>query len=107
MLRKTGLAAVVAGIVFLAGCGDKGATGATGPSGSQGPAGPSGSTQATDVAAAYTTASPIKHVVIIFGENISFDHYFATYPSAANPAGQTAFKGKAPASGGVNNLSTP
>src|ERR1700726_4301242 len=28
------------------------------------------------------TATPIKHLVIIFQENISFDHYFATYPSA-------------------------
>jgi phospholipase C len=30
------------------------------------------------------TATPIKHLVIIFGENISFDHYFATYPEALN-----------------------
>jgi phospholipase C len=30
------------------------------------------------------TKTPIKHVVIIFGENVSFDHYFATYPSAKN-----------------------
>ncbi len=30
------------------------------------------------------TATPIKHLVIIFGENISFDHYFATYPAADN-----------------------
>jgi phospholipase C len=29
-------------------------------------------------------ATPIKHVVIIFGENVSFDHYFATYPFATN-----------------------
>ncbi|GHJ40726.1 phospholipase C [Streptomyces sp. TS71-3] len=33
------------------------------------------------------TATPIKHVVVIFGENISFDHYFATYPKAANTDG--------------------
>ena len=31
------------------------------------------------------TTTPIQHVVIIFGENISFDHYFGTYPKAANP----------------------
>jgi phospholipase C len=31
-----------------------------------------------------TTTTPIKHIVIIFGENISFDHYFATYPVALN-----------------------
>ena len=30
------------------------------------------------------TATPIKHLVIIFGENETFDHYFATYPVAAN-----------------------
>ncbi|MFF2652538.1 phospholipase C [Streptomyces sp. NPDC058045] len=31
--------------------------------------------------------TPVKHVVVIFGENISFDHYFATYPEAANTDG--------------------
>ncbi len=29
----------------------------------------------------------IKHVVVIFQENASFDHYFATYPDAANTDG--------------------
>jgi phospholipase C len=33
------------------------------------------------------TTTPIKHVVVIFGENISFDHYFGTYPNAANTDG--------------------
>jgi phospholipase C len=33
-------------------------------------------------------ATPVKHVVVIFGENVSFDHYFATYPKAANAAGE-------------------
>ena len=33
-----------------------------------------------------SAATPIKHVVVIFGENISFDHYFGTYPNAVNPA---------------------
>ena len=37
------------------------------------------------------TATPIKHVVVIFQENVSFDHYFATYPMAANPAGEPKF----------------
>ncbi|NEM90244.1 alkaline phosphatase family protein [Galbitalea soli] len=36
------------------------------------------------------TATPIKHLVVIFGENVSFDHYFGTYPVAANTDG-TAF----------------
>jgi phospholipase C len=37
------------------------------------------------------TATPIKHVVVIFGENISFDHYFGTYPKAKNGSGETRF----------------
>ena len=39
--------------------------------------------------------TPIKHLVVIFQENISFDHYFGTYPDAANPAGEPAFYPKA------------
>jgi phospholipase C len=31
--------------------------------------------------------SPIQHLVVIFDENISFDHYFGTYPKAANTDG--------------------
>jgi len=37
------------------------------------------------------TATPIKHLVIIYGENVSFDHYFATYPHATNPEGEPGF----------------
>ena len=33
-------------------------------------------------------STPIQHVVVIFGENVSFDHYFGTYPFAANTGGQ-------------------
>ncbi len=33
------------------------------------------------------TATPIKHVVVIYDENVSFDHYFGTYPQAANTDG--------------------
>jgi phospholipase C len=40
---------------------------------------------------AVQTATPIKHLVVIFGENISFDHYFGMYPIAANPAGEPQF----------------
>ncbi len=39
--------------------------------------------------AAIQTATPIKHVVILFQENVSFDHYFGTYPNALNPPGET------------------
>jgi phospholipase C len=36
------------------------------------------------------TNTPIKHVVAIFQENISFDHYFGTYPNAvANQDGSS------------------
>src|SRR6201996_3229685 len=42
-------------------------------------------------AAAAQTATPVHHLVIIFDENISFDHYFGTYPVALNPPGETPF----------------
>ena len=35
-----------------------------------------------------STTTPIKHLVVIFQENVSFDHYFGTYPKAANTSGQ-------------------
>ena len=37
------------------------------------------------------TATPIQHLVVIFQENVSFDHYFGTYPSATNPNGEPPF----------------
>jgi phospholipase C len=49
------------------------------------------------------TATPIKHLVVIFQENISFDHYFGTYPFATNPKGEPAFYAK-PGTPSVNNL---
>ncbi|WP_433974865.1 phospholipase C [Tunturiibacter lichenicola] len=43
-----------------------------------------------------TASAAIKHVVVIFGENISFDHYFGTYPVAANlPSNKSQFTAKA------------
>src|ERR1035438_4968834 len=53
---------------------------------------------------AQTTATPIKHVVVIFDENQSFDHYFGTYPNAANPQDEPAFKAAA-STPEVNGLS--
>jgi phospholipase C len=38
------------------------------------------------------TATPIEHLVVIFQENVSFDHYFATYPVALNPPGEPYFR---------------
>src|SRR5450432_950242 len=37
------------------------------------------------------TTTPIRHLVVIFQENISFDHYFGTYPNAANLQGEPKF----------------
>ncbi|HEX6506542.1 MAG TPA: alkaline phosphatase family protein [Chloroflexota bacterium] len=54
-------------------------------------------------AATLKTATPIKHLVVIFQENVSFDHYFGTYPKAANPAGEPAFQA-APSTPSVNGL---
>jgi phospholipase C len=51
------------------------------------------------------TTTPIKHIVIIFGENRSFDHYFGTYPYATNPAGEPVFNAL-PGTPTVNGLST-
>ena len=48
--------------------------------------------------------TPIKHVVVLFDENESFDHYFGTYPYAANTDGST-FHAK-PGTPKVNGLYT-
>jgi phospholipase C len=66
--------------------------------GQAGAAGP-----AQDPQAATPTATPIKHLVVLFNENVSFDHYFATYPKSANPPGEPAFTA-APGTPRVNNL---
>jgi len=50
---------------------------------------PAGARDADPNASATTT--PIKHLVVIFQENVSFDHYFATYPKLANPSNEPAF----------------
>ena len=51
-----------------------------------------------------STATPIKHLVVIFQENVSFDHYFGTYPTALNPDGEPTFQGR-PNTPVVNGLS--
>jgi phospholipase C len=51
------------------------------------------------------TTTPIKHVVVIFQENVSFDHYFGTYPVAANLANEIPFQPKE-GTPRVNNLLT-
>jgi phospholipase C len=53
------------------------------------------------------TATPIKHLVVIFQENVSFDHYFGTYPTALNKPGETPFVALETAPRSINNLLTP
>jgi phospholipase C len=52
-----------------------------------------------------STATPIKHLVVIFQENVSFDHYFGTYPSATNPPGEPRFTA-APGTPSVNGYTS-
>jgi len=61
------------------------------------------STPAVSSQDALQTATPIKHVVVIYGENVSFDHYFGTYPNASNPSGEPAFTAK-PGTPTINGL---
>jgi len=46
------------------------------------------SSGSTPSSASGDPTTPIKHLVVIFQENVSFDHYFGTYPNAANTGGQ-------------------
>ncbi len=48
--------------------------------------------------------TPIEHVVVIFQENRTFDHYFGTYPHAKNKKGKRQFKARA-GTPAVNGLS--
>ena len=51
------------------------------------------------------TTTPIEHLVVIFQENVSFDHYFGTYPVALNPPGQPVFRAQ-DGTPSVNGLGT-
>ena len=52
------------------------------------------------------TTTPIKHVIVIFQENVSFDHYFATYPFAANITAAEPVFAEASDTPAVNGLLT-
>jgi phospholipase C len=47
--------------------------------------------QPADQPASSAPSTPIHHLVVIFPENVSFDHYFATYPHARNRPGEPKF----------------
>ena len=70
MVRQA-MAVVLSGTIVLAGCGST-------PLPTLNPA--------PAVITPTTSAKVIKHIVVIFPENVSFDHYFGTYPNAANLA---------------------
>jgi phospholipase C len=53
------------------------------------------------------TKTPIKHLVVIFQENVSFDHYFGTYPVAQNNPGETPFHPSRHTPKSINTLLTP
>src|SRR5262249_6170198 len=67
-------------------------------------AGPSGVLAHSD--RAHSTKTTIQHVVVIFQENVSFDHYFGTYPNATNPAGEPKFTARknTPSVNGLTNV---
>jgi phospholipase C len=54
--------------------------------------------------AAHAQNTPIQHVVVLFQENVSFDHYFGTYPNAQNNSGDQLFY-PYPGTPAVNGLS--
>jgi phospholipase C len=62
--------------------------------------GPSAAVSSAD--AAPETTTPIQHLVVIYQENVSFDHYFGTYPNATNTSGQSF--SAAPDTPSVNGL---
>ncbi len=76
MIRKL-LALSLSSTIILSGCG-QGTVSA--PPGN----GNANTTPPPTPATSTTASAVIKHVVIIYGENVSFDHYFGTYPVAAN-----------------------
>ena len=61
-------------------------------------------TTVTETVDALTTKTPIKHLVVIFNENRSFDHYFATYPNAINVDGEPRFEPNKNTPAVINNL---
>jgi phospholipase C len=54
--------------------------------------------------AANSPTTPITNVIVLFQENVSFDHYFGTYPNAQNNAGEQTFTAY-PGTATVNGLS--
>ncbi|CAB3762957.1 phospholipase C [Paraburkholderia solisilvae] len=96
MFRKAILPmSLAAALLALAACGSSDDNNSTPPST------PTASVSPQD---ALQTATPIKHVVVIFGENVSFDHYFATYPNALTGNGEPQITAAATTQTDINTL---
>ncbi len=52
---------------------------------------PQSGTTSQQTATGAKTTTPITHLVVMFQENVSFDHYFGTYPKATNLPGEPQF----------------
>jgi phospholipase C len=104
--KKTRYYAAIASTVAL-GAGVAVGTTAAGANAAPNVAGPAAA-RGTSAGSSFTitpgTTTPIKHLVVIFDENVSFDHYFGTYPFAANTDG-SSFHAK-PGTRAVNGLYT-
>jgi phospholipase C len=93
MFRKAILPmALAAALLTLAACGDDDNNNSSTPAASVSPQD------------ALTTATPIKHLVVIFGENVSFDHYFATYPNSTTGNGEPQITPAANTQTDINTL---
>ena len=65
-------------------------------------AGAQSSRPAARASATASATTPIQHLVVIYQENVSFDHYFGTYPNATNTSGTPFYA--APKTKPVNGL---
>src|SRR6476619_8026881 len=52
-----------------------------------------------------TITTPIEHLVVIYPENIAFDHYFGTYPNAKSLPSEPLFSAS-PATPTINGLNS-
>src|ERR1700742_3646284 len=90
MIRKC-LALSLSATLILAGCGST----------------PLPTVTPAPTATTIPASQAIKHIVVIYGENVSFDHYFGTYPNAANTGGTSFTPAAGPPTNINNYISNP
>jgi phospholipase C len=101
-VRKSRVVAAVAGLAAVLVVG----VAASGAAGHGSPGDPGQDNGGLVSGSGSKTTTPIQHLVVIFQENVSFDHYFATYPNAANPGNEPAFRA-ARDTPSIDGLNTP